>query len=237
MRSRYLCNDAAVLTSTPLILASVYQYEGQLQVVTAKPDAPCLRCLWPQQPAPGVAGSCVESGVLGPVAGVLGAMQATEALKVLLDLPRPADHALLLVNLIEGTSQRLPIDPAQGCALHGGCIEVARRALAQAQDEQVVDVAFDSLDEAIATGYTLVDVRELDEIGDRPLPVLSRQLPSSQIEARASELASGRVLLVCSTGRRSGHAARKLREKGMRNVHSLAGGIAATHPVRDHVPG
>jgi sulfur-carrier protein adenylyltransferase/sulfurtransferase len=237
MRSRYLCNDAAVLTGTPLILASIYQYEGQLQVVTAEPGAPCLRCLWPQQPAPGVAGSCVESGVLGPVAGVLGAMQATEALKLLLDLPRPADHALLLVNLLEGSSQRLPVDPAQGCALHGSCIEVARRALAQAQGDRAVDLAFDYLDEAIAAGYTLVDVRELDEISAQPLPVLARSLPSTQIEARASELAVGRVLLVCSTGRRSGHAARRLREQGMRNVHSLTGGIAAMHPARDHVPG
>jgi sulfur-carrier protein adenylyltransferase/sulfurtransferase len=237
MRSRYLCNDAAVLTGTPLILASIYQYEGQLQVVSAKPDAPCLRCLWPQQPAPGVAGSCVESGVLGPVAGVLGAMQATEALKLLLDLPRPVDHALLLVNLLEGSSQRLPIDPAQGCALHGGCIEVARRALTQALDERAVDLAFDDFDEAIAAGYTLVDVREMDEISVQPLPVPARPLPSTQIDARASELALGPVLLVCSTGRRSGHAARSLREKGMRNVHSLAGGIAAMHPARDHVPG
>ena len=237
MRSRYLSNDAAVLTGTPLILASIYQYEGQLQVVTAQPGEPCLRCLWPQQPAPGVAGSCVESGVLGPVAGVLGAMQATEALKLLLDLPRPVDHALLLLNLLEGSSQRLPIDPAQGCALHGGCIEVARRALTQALDERAVDLAFEDFDEAVAAGYTLVDVRELDEISAQPLPVPARSLPSTQIEARAIELGSGRVLLVCSTGRRSGHAARSLRERGMRNVHSLAGGIAAMHPVRDHVPG
>jgi sulfur-carrier protein adenylyltransferase/sulfurtransferase len=237
MRSRYLSNDAAVLTRTPLILASIYQYEGQLQVVAAKPDTPCLRCLWPQQPAPGVAGSCVESGVLGPVAGVLGAMQATEALKLLLDLPRPVDHALLLVNLLEGSSQRLPIDSAQGCALHGGCIEVARHALNQALDERAVDIAFDDFDEAIAAGYTLVDVRELAEISAQPLPMPARSLPSTQIEARASELGAGRVLLVCSTGRRSGHAARRLREQGMRNVHSLAGGLAAMHRTHDHVPG
>jgi sulfur-carrier protein adenylyltransferase/sulfurtransferase len=237
MRSRYLCNDAAVLTGTPLILASIYQYEGQLQVVSAKPGEPCLRCLWPQEPAPGVAGSCVESGVLGPVPGVLGAMQATEALKLLLGLPRPLDHALLLVNLLEGSSQRLPIDPAQGCALHGSCIEVARRALAQTQDEYAVDLAFDHLDDVIAAGYTVIDVREPDEIAAKPLPVPSRSLPSTQIEARADELARGQVLLVCATGRRSGHAARMLRGQGMINVHSLAGGIAALRPTHERVPG
>ena len=116
MRSRYLSNDAALVTGTPLILASVYQYEGQLQVVSTRPGAPCLRCLWPEEPAPGVAGSCAESGVLGPTPGVIGAMQAAEALKIVLDLPRQADDVLLLYNLLDHTSQRLPIDAAAGCA-------------------------------------------------------------------------------------------------------------------------
>ncbi|MBQ4855873.1 ThiF family adenylyltransferase [Rhodanobacter sp. B2A1Ga4] len=235
--SRYLSNDAAVFTGTPLILASVYQYEGQLQVVSAQPDAPCLRCLWPQPPAPGVAGSCVESGVLGPVPGVLGALQATEALKLLLGLPRPADHVLLLINLLDYSTQRLPIDPAQGCALHGGCVELARAALAQAQDTRDVELAFDHLDAAVAAGYALVDVREPDEIAAQPLHVPSRQLLSTQIAARAAELAEGRVLLVCATGKRSGHAARTLRGQGMRQVHSLSGGLAALQPARDRVPG
>ncbi len=100
-----------------------------------------------------------------------------------------------------------------------------------------MDLAFERLDDAIAAGYTLVDVRELDEIAAQPLLVPSRPLPFTQIEARASELAQGRMLLVCTTGRRSGHSARSLRKKGMCNIHSLAGGIAAILPARDHVSG
>ena len=235
--SRYFSNDAAILTGIPLILASVYQYEGQLQVVTAKQGDPCLRCLWPQEPAAGVAGSCIESGVLGPVPGVLGSMQAIEALKLLLDLPRPADHALLLVNLLDGTSQRLPIDAAQGCAMHGGCIEAARRGLAMAQAARDVDLVFVNLDAAIAAGYALVDVREAAEIAAQPLHAPSQWIPSALIGERAIELAAGPVLLICASGRRSGVAARVLRSQGMPNVYSLAGGVAALAPRRDRIAG
>jgi len=226
LASRYLANDAAVLTSTPLVLASVYQYEGQLQVVTAEPGEPCLRCLWPDQPAPALAGSCVESGVLGPVPGVLGTMQAMEALKLLLDLPRPADHALQLVNLLDGTSQRLPIDASQGCALHGGCVAVARRALERAHAEGELERHFERLDEAVQAGYAIVDVRELDEIEAAPLHVTSLQVPSGEISAYALVHLERPVLLVCASGRRSAHAARLLREQGV-DAWSLAGGVAA----------
>jgi len=235
--SRYLSNDATILTGTPLILASVYQYEGQLQVVTAKPGDPCLRCLWPQEPAAGVAGSCIESGVLGPVPGVLGSMQAIEALKLLLDLPRQADHALLLINLLDGTSQRLPIDAAQGCILHDGCIEAARRGLATAQATHDVDIVFGDLDAAIAAGYTLVDLREAKEVAAQPLHAPSQWIPSELIGERATELVKGPMLLICASGRRSGVAARMLCGQGMLNIHSLAGGMAALAPPHDRVVG
>ena len=227
MRSRYLSNDAAVLTGTPLILAGVYQYEGQLQVVSAKPGAPCLRCLWPEEPAPGVAGSCVESGVLGPIPGVLGAMQAAEALKLLLDLPRQSDDVLLLYNLLDHTSQRLPIDAASGCATHGGCIEVARRAMTSAQDSTDLSLSFERLADALSAGFSLVDIREPEEIAADPLAALARQTPASQVVDRAGDFAGERVLLICASGRRSDNAARLLREQGLRNIYSLAGGLKA----------
>lgn len=234
LASRYLANDAAIVTGTPLILASVYQYEGQLQVVAATPGRPCLRCLWPEQPAADAAGSCVESGVLGPVPGVLGSLQAVEALKLLLGLPRPDDDALLLVNLLDGSSQRLPVDAARGCAaVHGGCIEAARIGLADAREARDAERAFSSLDDALAAGYTLVDLREAAEIAAQPLHMPARWMPSAAIGGRAAELGDGLLLLVCASGRRSGAAARLLRGQGMRHVHSLAGGVAALAPWRD----
>ncbi|MHA6203627.1 ThiF family adenylyltransferase [Dyella soli] len=235
MRSRYLSSDAAVLSGTPLILASVYQYEGQLQVIKAREGTPCLRCLWPEEPAPAAVGSCAASGVLGPVPGVLGAMQATEALGMLLGLPRPDPSSLLLVNLLDQTTQRLAIDAAQGCALHGGCVAVARQALARTRDEGEVDLAFVHLEDAILAGFALVDLREPQEIADAPLPDLPcRRIPSAEIASRAAELGDGRQLLICTSGRRSGHAARLLRAAGWHEVHSLAGGLRA---LRERLPG
>jgi molybdopterin/thiamine biosynthesis adenylyltransferase/molybdopterin synthase catalytic subunit/rhodanese-related sulfurtransferase len=232
MHSRYLSNDAAIMTRTPLILASIYQYEGQLQVVSARPGAPCLRCLWPEEPAPGVAGSCAESGVLGPVPGVLGAMQAAEALKLLLDLPRQSDDVLLLYNLLDHTSQRLPIDAAAGCATHGGCIEVARQTMEDARDGADLSLSFERLADALAAGFSLVDLREPGEIAADPIAEPARWTPASQIVDRAGEFAGERVLLICATGQRSDHAGRLLREKGVRNVHSLAGGLKALKQTR-----
>ncbi len=236
MHSRYISNDAAVLTGTPLILASVYQYEGQLQVVSARPGAPCLRCLWPEEPAPGIAGSCVESGVLGPAPGVLGAMQAAEALKILLGLPRQSDDVLLLYNLLDHTSHRLPIDAASGCASHGGCLEVARRAMEKAQDCGDLSIAFDHLADALSAGFSLVDLREPDEIAADPLGTPAQQIPAPQVIDRAGELAGERVLLICASGRRSDGAARLLRERGQRNVHSLSGGLNGLRPAPRPVP-
>lgn len=234
MRSRYLSSDAAVLSGTPLIMASVYQYEGQLQVVSAQPGKPCLRCLWPHEPAPEAVGSCVESGVLGPVPGVLGTLQAMEVLKRLLGLPGSADQTLVLVNLLEHTVQHLPINPAEGCELHGGCIAVAREALARAQDDADIDVAFDRLEDAVKAGFRLIDLREPEEIALAPLPdVPSQRVPSAQVLAHANELSDGRLLLICASGRRSGHAARLLRAEGLRNTYSLAGGLYAL-PQREN---
>ena len=231
MHSRYLASDAAVLANKPLILASVYQYEGQLQVFDAKPGAACMRCLWPDEPAPEDAGSCAVSGVLGPVPGVLGTLQAMEALKLLLDLPRPAAPTLLLVNLLDNTMQHLPIDVAAGCAAKGGCAEQARRALELADDN--IDQDFDSLDAAIAAGFRLIDVRSADEVIDAPLPIsASEQIPAAMLDARIRELGEDAILLVCTSGRRSTHAARMLRAHGRAQVFSLAGGLAGLSPRR-----
>jgi adenylyltransferase/sulfurtransferase len=222
--SRYLANDAAVLTGTPLILASVYQYEGQLQVVSALPGHACLRCLWPVPPSPALAGSCAETGVLGPVPGVLGTMQAMEALKLLLGLPGAGDPSLQLVNLLDGTRQRLPIDAARGCALHGGCMTVAQRALDAAKVD--IDQRFDDLVDAVALGFVVVDVRDADEIDASPLPVASLCIPASEIATYPLGPFHSDLLLVCASGKRSHHAARQLRQRGV-EAYSLGGGLNA----------
>jgi adenylyltransferase/sulfurtransferase len=195
-----------------------------------------MRCHWPEEPAPGVAGSCVESGVLGPAPGVLGAMQAAEALKILLGLPRQSDDVLLLYNLLDHTSHRLPIDVASGCAGHGGCLAVARRKMDDAQGAAELSLAFERLADALSAGFSLVDVRDADEIAADPLGAPAQQIPAPQVIDRAGELTGERVLLICSSGRRSDRAARLLRERGLQSVHSLAGGLNGLDLARKPIP-
>lgn len=223
MRSRYLSNDAAQLAGIPLILASVHQYEGQLQVIA--PGGPCLRCLWPEPPSAETFGSCAESGVLGTVPGVLGTLQANEALKQLLGLPVTAG-ALVLVDLLDNQTQRLPIDPARGCRLHGGCEAVAQRELAQAREELTVDYDAPSLHAAREAGFHLVDLRDAHERVAQPSGASAQWVPAPELLQRQAELPSGRpLLLFCATGRRSAAAARQLRAHGIATAYSLNGGL------------
>jgi adenylyltransferase/sulfurtransferase len=158
------------------------------------------------------------------VPGVLGTMQAMETLKLLLGLPGAGDPSLQLVNLIDGTRQRLPIDAARGCALHGGCMAVAHRALDAAMVD--IDQRFDDLANAVARGFVVVDVRDADEIDASPLPVASLCIPASEIATRPLGPFHGDVLLVCASGKRSHYAARQLRQRGV-EAYSLVGGLNA----------
>src|SRR4249920_3219038 len=106
-RTKYLINDAAVLARRPAIFASVYQYEGQLQVYQPQATHACLRCLWPDAVADGVVGNCAEAGVLGPVPGVFGTLQAFEALKMLLGLPGQLHSELLFFDLTTLETRRI----------------------------------------------------------------------------------------------------------------------------------
>ncbi len=223
--SRYLANDAALVTGTPLLLASVHQYEGQLQWVLPGVGNTCMRCLWPKPAEPGWAGSCAEAGVLGPVPGVLGTLQAMEALKLLLGLPGIAPTQLRLVNLLEGTQQALLIDAAHGCAREGGCAAVARRELTRRKAVGELDRSFPSLAAAHAAGYVLVDVRDADEVAAQPLSLPARHIAATELDVTRLPDPAARWLLVCASGRRSHRAAQRLREQGV-EAWSLAGGVA-----------
>src|SRR5271163_1536959 len=99
-RTKYLINDAAVLARRPAVFASVYQYEGQLQVYKPETEYACLRCLWPVATIDGVVGNCAEAGVLGPVPGAFGCLQALLTIKLLLGIPGQLDGELLLMDFM-----------------------------------------------------------------------------------------------------------------------------------------
>src|SRR4029077_19814099 len=121
-RTKYLINDAAVLARRPAVFASVYQYEGQLQVYQPQATHACLRCLWPDAVADGVVGNCAEAGVLGPVPGVFGTLQALLAIKILLGMSGQLEGELLLLDFMNFGSTKLkaprrPACHAPDCAL------------------------------------------------------------------------------------------------------------------------
>ncbi len=220
--TRFVVNDAAVSAGKPAVLASVYQFEGQLQVL--KPGGACLRCVWPEAPADGVVGNCAVAGVLGPVAGALGSLQALEVLKLVLGLPSPAENAVVLVDLNTLATRHVRATRAAACTGRN-CVRTLGRS---APEEIDVDVDAGLLEQASGLGYVVVDVRELTELVRTPLPVPSLHIPLDRLLDDPRQLGTGRrYLLVCARGSRSRAAALTLRGAGLRSVWSLRGGLAA----------
>ncbi len=222
--SKLALNDACVRSGQPAIFASVYQYEGQLQVVRPG-QGPCLRCVWPETARDGLVGTCAQAGVLGPVPGVLGTLQALEALKVLLDLPGQLTDAVLMVDLLSLSVARVRARRAPECPQHAG-----RSALPGASTEEpAVEIEFDSLQAALEAGFTLIDIREPAERAREPAPCPAiSAIPVAQLLYGSQPLpASRRCLLVCAAGMRSLAAAQELRARGHAHVYSLRGGLAA----------
>ena len=221
--TKFLLNDLALRTGKPVLFASVYQYEGQLQLVAGDDFSPCLRCVWPEATRDGLVGNCAEAGVLGPVPGVFGSLQALEALKYLLGLPGLAPGEMLIFDLVTLNTQRLRARRAADCAAHRGARDPAPAA---GHSAATLEIEFSSLAQAAAAGYTLLDVRDSRERDAEPVPAPSQHLPMSKLLTEASSLDfSGRYLLVCATGKRSAAAADLLRSQGLGDCHSLRGGL------------
>jgi adenylyltransferase/sulfurtransferase len=232
--TKFLLNDVCVQNRVPVIFSSVYQYEGQLQVVRPDRDGACLRCVWPEATRDGIVGNCAEAGVLGPVPGTFGSLQAFEALKLLLDLPGQLGQELLVLDLLTMSISRVRTKRAATCPDH------ARIALAQTQGRAPgqgrtatadattpVELDFDTLDDARSAGYDIVDIREPYEIAETPTPTeYARQIPMAQLlHGTPAFTPAGKTLLVCASGRRSLAAAEELRSRGVNEVYSLRGGV------------
>ncbi|HTV94846.1 MAG TPA: HesA/MoeB/ThiF family protein [Steroidobacteraceae bacterium] len=219
-RAKFLINDAAVLAERPAVFASVYQYEGQLQVYKPASTHACLRCLWPEATADGVVGNCAQAGVLGPVPGAFGCMQALLTLKILLAMKGQLEGELLLLDFTGFTSTKLKAARRAECA-------APRCALIHglAPEETGIEIALDSLEAAAQRGYQLIDVRTPEEFAAHP--TIARHIPMAPLLAEPQGLAPGSTyLLICASGKRSLSAARELRRRGLR-VRSLAGGLQA----------
>jgi molybdopterin/thiamine biosynthesis adenylyltransferase/molybdopterin synthase catalytic subunit/rhodanese-related sulfurtransferase len=222
-RAKFLVSDAVVRALKPAVFASVHQYEGQLQVYRPLPHWPCLRCLWPEAPRDGIVGNCAEAGVLGPVPGTLGALQAMQALKRILGLDAGETPALVTVDLLTLDTQRLAArrDP--------DCDHERPGEDAPLLDQTTLELEFTTLAEAFESGLELVDIREeWERSHDPPGLQIASHLPLSELVSGHAEFPSdGRYLVVCAHGVRSLSLAEHLRHRGQSGVYSLRGGLAA----------
>lgn len=218
--AKYLLNDSALVLGKLLIQASIHQYEGQLFVVRPLPGAPCLRCLWPEPPAPGCIENCAQAGVLGSVPAVFGALQANEALKQILGLPGTLTGELVLVDLLTLAVRKLPVPRADACAAHaaGAALEPPRYP---------VEFTRDLVTPELLATHVVIDLREPADAEARPLPWPARALPLSTLTALPAPFDPAQAcLLVCPHGVRSRALAQHLRALGVPHASSLRGGAA-----------
>src|SRR5450631_198509 len=233
--TRYLVNDACVLSGKPNVYASIFRFEGQATIFAAE-NGPCYRCLYPEPPPPGLVPSCAEGGVLGVLPGMLGIIQATEVIKLILGAGEPLIGRLLLVDALAARFRELRVRKDPDCPVCGTNPTVKElidynqfcgiRGEEVATAIAVPEIQPEDLKRRLDAGEDIfvLDVREPHEyqicnLGGYLIPV--GDLPN-----RAHELDSSRNMVVyCRSGARSAKAVEFLRQAGFKNVTNLAGGI------------
>jgi molybdopterin/thiamine biosynthesis adenylyltransferase/rhodanese-related sulfurtransferase len=231
--TRYLVNDTSVLLGIPNVYGSVYRFEGQASVFGA-PDGPCYRCLFREPPPPDLIPSCAEAGVLGVVPGLVGTIQATEAIKIMLGLGDTLVGRLLLIDAMTMAFRTLEIRrdpecPACGTreitelmdydVLCGGIPASGEAAIREIQPSQLA--------QRLERGEKLeiIDVREPYEWQIGHIPG-ARLVPLNQIPEEIPRLDKRReTILYCKAGARSMRAAQQLANAGITDVRNLTGGI------------
>jgi molybdopterin/thiamine biosynthesis adenylyltransferase/rhodanese-related sulfurtransferase len=235
--TRYLVNDACVLSHKPNVYGSIFRFEGQASVF-ATPDGPCYRCLYPEPPPPGVVPSCAEGGVLGILPGLVGIIQATEAIKLILGSGEPLIGRLLLVDALAMRFRELKLRKNPDCPVCGDHPTVTQlmdyeqfcgiRGEEKPLAATMQDMTPEELRRRLDAGEDLflLDVREPSEYQICNLG--GHLIPLDDLPKRLSELDSSREIVVhCKMGGRSAKAVDFLRQSGFSRVHNLDGGINA----------
>ena len=231
--TRYLTNDACVKLGKPNVYASIFRFEGQATVFDAK-SGPCYRCLYPKPPPPGLVPSCAEGGVLGVLPGVVGLIQATETVKLILKKGEPLIGRLLVYDALEMSFDELKIKKNPNCPVCSKdpqnikLIDYQQFCGIEATP-QIAVVTPEELSAEIQKGkkVRLIDVREPHEYEIAHIEG-STLIPLGQLPDRVSELDSAdETVMYCHTGGRSARATAFLRGLGYRKVRNLEGGIDA----------
>ena len=254
-QTRYLVNDACVLLGKPNAYGSIFRFEGQASVFGA-PEGPCYRCLYPEPPPPGLVPSCAEGGVLGILPGLVGVIQATETIKLILGIGEPLIGRLLLVDALGMTFRTLKLRKNPDCPVCGthptvtelidydqfcGIAKPTGVGPLEGSSHGAVDANAN-----VVEGIPQVSVEQLKarlDAGDRPFVLDVREpheyaivnlgaplIPVGQVGARISEIHVGKsaeIFVHCKSGGRSQKAALELKAAGFTNVKNVAGGITA----------
>ena len=235
--TRYLVNDACVLTAKPNVYGSIFRFEGQASVFATE-EGPCYRCLYPEPPPPGLVPSCAEGGVLGILPGLVGVMQATEVIKLILGKGEPLIGRLLLIDALGMKFRELKLRKNPDCPVCGKNPTVTQlidynefcgiRGEEKPVETGVVEMQVEELKRRLDAGEDLfvLDVREPHEY--QICNIGGHLIPLGDLPKRVSELDSSREIVAhCRSGVRSAKAVNFLQQAGFKKVHNLAGGILA----------
>ncbi len=233
--TRYIVNDACVMFGKPNVYGSIFRFEGQASVFAA-PGGPCYRCLHPEPPPPGLIQNCAEGGVLGVLPGIIGTIQATEAIKLAIGQGSSLIGRLLVFDALAMTFRELKLRRDPECPVCGAAPTI--RELRDYDEycdgvtqplEERESVTVEELKARIErkADFLLVDVREPGEARICSIPG-AQLIPMNQLPERYKELPQDRELIIhCRSGIRSARAAHFLKGRGYQNVHNLEGGILA----------
>jgi sulfur-carrier protein adenylyltransferase/sulfurtransferase len=235
--TRYLTNDAAVMLGKPNIYGSIFRFEGQATVFHPKEGGPCYRCLYPEPPPPGLVPSCAEGGVLGVLPGVIGTIQATEAIKLLTGIGDPLIGRLMLYDALSMRFRELKLRRNPTCPV---CSEyptvtelidydhfcgIVPEVNTLGSQYEITPRELAALLQTDDRPY-LLDVRNPNEVAIASIPGTDKVIPVDQLPERLNELDTSLEMVVyCRSGVRSGRAVDLLKSAGFRKLKNMVGGI------------
>ena len=227
--TRYLTNDAAVLTGKPLVAGTIFRFEGQLSVFNFK-GGPCYRCLFPEPPAAGTVPDCAEGGVVGALPGTIGSMQAVEAIKIAAEIGEPLSGRMLIYDALTASTRSLRFSRDPDCPVCSENPEIT----------ELIDYeAFCGVPATDIETVTAAEVAAMLDNGNAPFLLDVRQpfeweiasiggtlIPLDTLEDNVDQIPRDRdIVAICRSGQRSAEATRILQRHGFDRVKNLEGGL------------
>jgi sulfur-carrier protein adenylyltransferase/sulfurtransferase len=228
--TRYLVNDACVLSGKPNVYGSVFRFDGQAAVFDAR-NGPCYRCLYPDPPPPHLVPSCAEGGVLGVLPGIVGTIQATEAIKLITGAGETLTGRLLLIDALSMSFRTMKLEKNPQCRICGADREIGElidyEEFCNPVNELNISAAELAERLAGAGDVVVVDVREPYEWAAGHLEQ-AKHIPLQQVPSRIEEIPrDAEIVMVCRSGGRSANAQQYLMSRGYTRVKNLVGGMMA----------